>query len=62
MQKTPDEELAARIVQRLQEAVLLAKSYADQPELMIAAGTAKEQDWRLWAERALDRSRTEEAP
>jgi hypothetical protein len=55
---TPDEHLAARIADALQAAGLIPAAKLPELREKVAAGTAREADWRAW----LAPARAEEPP
>jgi hypothetical protein len=51
---SPNERLAARVASALDTAGLLPAGRADDVRARLAAGTLKEEDWRLLIERTID--------
>lgn len=50
----PDEAVADRIVKRFVEAGLLPEPLVDAVRRGLAQGSLRDEDWRLYAERALE--------
>jgi len=54
---TPDEELAARIVDRLRKAGLLSESALGKVHAGLSAGTVSSEDWKLIVELELSKKK-----
>ncbi len=52
--KTPNEELACLIVAELKKAGLITDRKVEEVTLKVAAGTARQDDWLVWIEQAID--------
>lgn len=57
--KTPSEELAERVAARLKEEGLILADDEGSLRTKIANGTAKADDWKLAAEKAVQKAREE---
>ena len=56
--ETPSQKLAARILKRLADAKLLREADAQALASKLAAGSLKQEDWRLAVEKALEKKGT----
>ena len=59
--KTPNEELAALVVVELQKAGLISERKIEEITLKVAMGAARQDDWLVWIEQAIDQKAKEEA-
>lgn len=53
---TPDEKVAERIVSRFVATGLLPAQFAPALQAQLAEGKLSTEDWRLWAEKAIDQT------
>ncbi len=60
-QKTPNEELATLIVAQLVEAGLLPQGKKSEVLTKVANGSARQDDWQVWIEMAIDQKAKEAA-
>jgi len=56
---SPSDQLAEKIAKALSEAGLVSAKRAEEIKGKLAAGSAKEQDWRFWIEESLRQPETE---
>lgn len=59
--KTPNEELAALVVAELQKAGLITDRKVEEVTSKVAMGTARQDDWLVWIEQAIDQKAKGEA-
>lgn len=60
-QKTPNEELAARVAAQLVEAGLIPQGKLSDVCTKLADGSARQDNWQVWIEMAIDRKAKEAA-
>lgn len=58
--RTPDEELADLICEKLQAADLIPSNRQTAVNKKLASGTANRDDWQLWVDMAINRKNKEE--
>ena len=58
-QKTPNEELGALIAAQLVEVGLIPKSKLSEVTTKLADGSAKQDNWQVWIEMAIDQKAKE---
>jgi len=52
--KTPNEELADLVVAELKKAGLITERKVEEITSKVATGTARQDDWLVWIEQAID--------
>jgi hypothetical protein len=59
--KTPDQELADLVVAELKKAGLITERKVHEITSKVATGTARQDDWLVWIEQAIDQKAKEPA-